>query len=388
MKSRLLLLTAGYGEGHNAAARALEAAANLEYGPGTATVADIFALSRPRANAYVRRWYLALINRAPGVWRSTYGWLDRSPRAGQLIALLAQERRLLGSLLARVQPEVVCSTYPLYAFMLQRLAWDARVPLPPHANVVTDSISINSLWWRAACTAWYVPNLDSADVLREAGVDPHRIRPLGFPVHPDFAQPAAELPVPGPASGQRPRVLYILNSRTPAAIETARQILQQEDWDITCTVGRNEALRAELDVIAQRRRRPAQVLGWTNEIPRLLLTHHVVVSKAGGATTQEAIAARCPMIVNQIVPGQEEGNYEFLRRHGIGDLAETPAVVIRTLQAAFAENAAVWRKWRASLARVSRPCAAREIVRELLAPGRPAANAEVRTEPTKAGGLG
>ena len=32
--------------------------------------------------------------------------------------------------------------------------------------------------------------------------------------------------------------------------------------------------------------------------------------------TQEAIAARCPMIVNQIVPGQEEGNYELLRRHG------------------------------------------------------------------------
>ena len=54
------------------------------------------------------------------------------------------------------------------------------------------------------------------------------------------------------------------------------------------------------------------------------MTHHVVVSKAGGATTQEAIAARCPMVVNQVVPGQEEGNCELLLRHGAGALATTP----------------------------------------------------------------
>ncbi len=334
-------------------------------------MSDVFALSRPRANTYVRRWYLSLINRAPGVWRSTYGWLDRSPRAGRMIALLGRERRLLGSLLARVQPEVVCSTYPLYAFMLERLARETRGQLPPHSNVVTDSISINSLWWRVPCAAWYVPNLDSADVLREAGIESSRIRPLGFPVHPAFATPTTELPPPVPARGHRPRVLYILNSRTAAAVETARVLLRQEAWDVTCTVGRNETLRAELDVLAQRRRHPARVLGWTREIPQLLMSHHVVISKAGGATTQEAIAARCPMIVNQIIPGQEEGNYEFLRRHDIGDLAETPAVVVRSLQHAFANDAAVWRKWRQALTLVSRPAAAQEIVRELLTRGQP-----------------
>ena len=35
-------------------------------------------------------------------------------------------------------------------------------------------------------------------------------------------------------------------------------------------------------------------------------------SKAGGATTQEAIAAKCPMIINQVVPGQEEGNARLI----------------------------------------------------------------------------
>ena len=33
------------------------------------------------------------------------------------------------------------------------------------------------------------------------------------------------------------------------------------------------------------------------------MTHHAVVSKAGGATTPEAINALCPMVVSQVVPG-------------------------------------------------------------------------------------
>ena len=44
------------------------------------------------------------------------------------------------------------------------------------------------------------------------------------------------------------------------------------------------------------------------------MTHHLVISKAGGATVQEAIAARCPMIVNQVIPGQEEGNARLIWR--------------------------------------------------------------------------
>jgi len=68
MAPRILVLTAGYGEGHNAAAQALAAAFN-EDAPDTALVVDIFALTCPRLNSFVRRAYLAAINGAPRVWR-------------------------------------------------------------------------------------------------------------------------------------------------------------------------------------------------------------------------------------------------------------------------------------------------------------------------------
>ncbi len=386
--TKVLILTASYGEGHNAAARNLAAAFDQILGPGQAGVTDLYALASPRLNAVLRRGYLALINGSPRLWSSVYAWTDRSRLLPGGLWMLRRETRLLADLIARERPDVICSTFPVYAFMLERLALEQRLSVP-HFNVVTDSISINSLWWRAACTGWFVPNTDSAEVLHRAGVESTRVHARGFPT-PAFIAENHHLAPPDlagpPAAGVHPRVLYIINSGTSRAAETARLLLAEHDWEITCAVGRDEALRRHLLEIANRRTRdagpgrsaPVHILGWTDQIPRLLLTHHLVVSKAGGATTQEAIAARCPMIVNQIVPGQEEGNYELLRRHGVGALATTPDAVVGACRRAFAWQGAVWRDWRAALATLSQPHAARAIAEHVLTEIEPATGAKTK----------
>jgi processive 1,2-diacylglycerol beta-glucosyltransferase len=366
MSARILIFTAGYGEGHNAAARALAAACDVEHGPGTARIVDLFALARPRFNSLARRAYLATINGAPKLWSRLYALIDRSNIVPRVLWLLGRERRLLARIIAEEQPAVLCSTYPVYSFLLARLAADGAA-LPPHFNVVTDSISINSLWWRAGAAGWFVPNPDSAAVMRRGGVEAERLHVTGFPVPAFFGEQAARLSPPDlTLAGNAPRVLYIINSGTNHAAETAQRLLDETAWEITIAVGRDELLRRELTLLAADRALPAHILGWTDQIPHLLMTHHVVISKAGGATTQEAIAARCPMLVNQIVPGQEEGNYELLRRTGAGALAETPDAVVTTLRTAFADRGQVWRQWRAALAPIVRNDAARVIARHLL----------------------
>jgi processive 1,2-diacylglycerol beta-glucosyltransferase len=374
MSGRVLILTAGFGEGHNAAARALAAACDAQHGPGTARVVDVFALAAPRLNAIARSTYIGIITRAPGLWNAVYRWLDRSPSAGRLLRMLALERRKLLEILRTESPAILCSTYPVYGFLLSELEREGH-RIPPHYSVVTDSISINSLWWRAGAAGWILPNADSADVMIAAGVPAAKLHVLGFPVAPLFADPPAGLTPGDLSTGSPPRVLCVVNSGTPVAAQIARRLLTDTDWEVTCTVGRNAKLESELMRLALNRRPPTRVLGWTDQIPRLLFTHHVVISKAGGATTQEALAARCPMIVNQIVPGQEEGNCELLRRHGIGALAETPSDVLATLRQAFADNGAVWRRWRRGTLALHRPRAAAEIAAFLLAEaGLPAAS--------------
>jgi processive 1,2-diacylglycerol beta-glucosyltransferase len=371
MRTRVLILTAGYGEGHNAAARALAAACDAAHGPGTAKMVDVFELAAPRFSRISRRAYLAVINATPHAWSAVYRWADRSTALPRLFWVLRREQRILQELIAHERPTVICSTYPVYAFLLEKLAHTHGLAVP-HFNIVTDSISINSLWWRAACAGWFVPNEDSAGVLRRGGVEAGRVYVRGFPVAPFFSAHAGEFQPPDLATGAAPRILYIINSGTRGATETARRLLAEPDWEITCAVGRDEKLHRQLTPLAANRARPAAILGWTDQIPRLLMTHNVVVSKAGGATTQEAIAARCPMVVNQIVPGQEEGNFELLRRYGAGALAETPDAVVATLRRAFLDGGWVWRRWREALALLTRPDAARDIAAQIIALSREA----------------
>lgn len=356
----VLIFTASYGEGHNAAARSLVAAFDQLGGRGTAQLMDPWATLSPRRDRLARSAYYTVINRAPHLWSAFYGWLDRSRPLPGCLWMLKPEIRWLEGVLRDESPLAICSTYPVFAFMLEFLRRERGWRVPSY-NVVTDSISINSMWWLAECDGWFLPNEDSAQVLREAGCPPDRLHVKGFPVAPIFAQtnlPWSTQPL-GPAV--RPKVLFIITSGAHRALETARQLLEATDWDLTFAVGRDVALRRRIENAAQGRAAPFQVLGWTDRIPELLMTHHAVISKAGGATTQEAIAAHCPMIVNQIVPGQEEGNYELLRRHGIGGRADTPTEVLAILRTAFADGGRGWRDWRQRLQALAQPAAAAAI---------------------------
>lgn len=369
---RVLILTAGFGEGHNAAARNLAAAIDELEGPGTAVVADLFAEASPRLNQLSRKAYLGMINRTPRLWNLFYAWVDRSQVFPRHLWFLRKEMAVLGRLLRELGPEAVCSTYPVYGFMTERLHAEGRLKVPFY-SVVTDSISINTLWTRPANEGWFVPNPETAEVLWEHGVPGYRIHDLGFPVQRYFSREGLGLNPPDLAAGARPRVLYMIHSGLLHAEGTARALLEETDWELTLAVGRDEGLRRRLEAPCEHRRQrgiPTTLLSWTNQIPQLLLTHHAVISKAGGATTQEAIAAHCPMIVNQIVPGQEEGNYELLRRRGIGAHAEAPAAVVAALRSAFADQGRVWHGWRRALTELARPEASLDIARKVLAGAR------------------
>ncbi len=371
----ILILTAGYGEGHNSAARALQAAFN-EYPDVSAELIDLFALHAPRFNEVSRRGYLKLINTAPGVWSQVYRWLDRSPRVPALFRALAGQRRLLAEIIRAKNPTAIISTYPVYAWLLNRLRADG-LEFCPHHTVITDAITINSLWYRTPAAGWFVTDPDSAVFLRERGLPANKVHVSGFPVALPFAdRPPHLLPPKAPR-----RILFMINTARSPALAIVRALLKQPQWSLTITAGRDEAFRRELQALAAKGPAKAEVLGWTNRIPELLMTHHAVISKAGGATTQESINALCPMLISQIVPGQEEGNYELLRRHEAGALATTPEEIVTTLQRAFADDGVLWKRWRANLERLARPAAARAIAARVLTPAAGApAHASVRVE--------
>src|SRR6266403_6117034 len=227
--------------------------------------------------------------------------------------------------------------------------------------VVTDSITVNAIWYRCEADYFLVPNEQSAAVVRAGKIAPDKIKTFGFPVSPQFADPKRDRPLPTAGSGAR--VLYVINAGTRRAPELVRKLLDL-DIHLTITVGRDERLRRAVEAAIGDRK--IDIVGWTDQLPRMLGASHLLIGKAGGATVQETIAAACPMIVNHIVSGQEEGNARLIVETNSGALALTADAVIAEVQRAFADGAKQWQIWRDSISRMSRPRASLDIAEFLL----------------------
>lgn len=364
---KALIFTAGFGEGHNTAARNIRD--GLEFVGGAdvqVEVIDLFDDCYGRLNDMVRSAYITAINRAPKLWQGIYDLLDNTSVVENNLIALSRMKKALDQLLREAQPDIVCSTYPLYNYLIEELFQNGRERTFLQVTMVTDSISVNSLWYRAESDYYLVPNEDTAKVLRQAGVAEDKIRVFGFPVQLAFVQEESRVSLPPPGPDQPPRVLYIINSGKNKAPKIVEQLLELPEIRLTVTVGRDAKLHREILTMTEPVRDRVEVIGWTTKMPELLMTHHLVISKAGGATVQEAIAAECPMVVNQIVPGQEEGNYELLRRNHCGVLAEKPKDVAAWVKKAFEADAALWRVWKKGMREISVPDSSIRIARFLL----------------------
>ena len=97
-----------------------------------------------------------------------------------------------------------------------------------------------------------------------------------------------------------------------------------------------------------------------------MMRSHLVIGKAGGAAVQEALAAHCPMLVNQVIPGQEEGNARLIEELGVGVVAEKNKEVARWVRQAFELKGALWRRRRERSELVGRTDASLRIARLVL----------------------
>jgi processive 1,2-diacylglycerol beta-glucosyltransferase len=355
---KILILTAGFGDGHNAAARNLRDAIEILDEDARAEVLDLFADSYGAFNTLARKTYLGMVQYAPRLWGGIYSMLE-SPLVGNQLGHFPRVQELLEKILGETQPDCVVSTYPIYAHVIQKIYQSHHERPFKLITVVTDSITVNSAWFRAPSDFFCMANEASAGALRKNGVADKQIHILGFPVSPVFTENPNTLPLP---MGDEPRrVLYIINTGKKKAGKAVDRLLELDNIHFTLTVGRDPELRAKLIERTRDSADRVRILGWTNQIPELMMSHHLVISKAGGATVQEAIAARCPMIINQVIPGQEEGNAELIWRYHLGAIAEKNKEVAELVENAFAKKAAQWNEWRANLKKISQPDAALRI---------------------------
>jgi len=365
---KVLIFTAGFGEGHNTAARnicdALEFIAPDEV---NVEVLDLFETCYGKLNEFVKKAYLTTINKTPRVWGKIYDLIDNTRMVQSNMVALRRMRNSLDELLRIAEPDVILSTYPVYNYLIDEIYSDGRARNFSQITVITDSLSINSVWYRCSSDYFLVANEGSARVLRQANIEEEKIRVFGFPVTHKFAS----LPLKRPDIAEGLKVLYMINSGKREAPEVARKLSARKDIHLTITVGRDADLKKDIEEATENAVNPVELHGWTTKIPELLTTHHLLISKAGGATVQESVASCTPMIITQVVPGQEEGNARLIVENNCGLLAVTPTAILEGIDLALANKGEKYREWQANITKISLPNASLDIARFVLESGVP-----------------
>src|SRR5260370_705283 len=208
---KILISTAGFGEGHNTAARNIRDALELVAADEVSVqVVDLFDRCYGKLNEFLRKAYIAAINRTPRVWGKIYSVIDGTQFVESNMVMLAKMKRSMIDLLSQIEPDAIVSTYPLYNYVIDEVYPEGEPRPFSQITVVTDSITVNSVWYRSASDYFIVANEDTAAVLRAGGVTDDRIRIFGFPVTHPFAE-MTDRRYYSSDNGPR-RGLYMINS--------------------------------------------------------------------------------------------------------------------------------------------------------------------------------
>ena len=308
-KPRVLLLSATSGAGHVRAAQALEKAFLAR---GDCLVEHIDALryvSKLFQRVYDKA-YISMVRRAPELMgllyeRTDQPWQHSRPR-------LALDRLNTGPmirLLKRVQPDLCVATHFLPA---EIIAWlIAKKKLQAHNAIVVTDYDVHAMW---LCR--------TVDI----GIPRQTICVTGIPIDPVFAVP---LPLVEARKhlGLDAEATVILISAGGYGLGPIEQLVKellelQRPWQIVAIAGKAEKTRKRLDELSKSASKlPSgaprlRAVGFTTEMDKYMAAADLLVGKAGGLTTSEALARALPMALIEPIPGQEERNADHLLEAG------------------------------------------------------------------------
>jgi len=132
--------------------------------------------------------------------------------------------------------------------------------------------------------------------------------------------------------------------------------------------GKNEDLRAAAETIALEAPFPIKVIGYSDEIEKLMNAANVMISKLGGLTTFEAFACRVPIIADVVTDPmpQEQGTANLIAERGAGVMLKRPADIVPVLRRMM-EDELHYSRMRAATVGLAIPNSTRNIVEEITA---------------------
>ena len=334
-KKRILVLYADAGFGHRSAANALIAALAEMYGD---------------------QIHIDLVNpledrRTPSILRdsqSDYDKMVRSTRelykfgfqaSDQMVtntlfesALTVMLFEVMRDVVRRYDPDVIASTYPLYQAPLEAVFTISRRYVPV-ITIVTDLATVHRIWFNNMVDLCLVHTARVREIALDAGMKPRQVQITGIPVHPRLGNETRSPEAIREELGWRKDLVTVLvvGSRRVYNLPEVLRALNHSGLPIQLVVvaGGDDELYRQFE--ETKWHIPTQIYNFVRNMPDLMRASDLVVCKAGGLIVTESLACGLPMILVDVIPGQETGNANYVVDGGAGELGESPIEVLEVL---------------------------------------------------------
>jgi len=358
----IAILSCNYGGGHQRVAEVLVDELHRRLPGCRAEIYDyIETYIGHYPNIVLTACYFGSVRWAPWLYRWFYYATSAiSPRSPLQRCINSLGKRRLAAFLRAQRPDIVVSTYCLPAGVMSELKRERLIDVPC-VTVITDH-AIHSQWIHPETDLYLVSSDHVRHGIVTRGTPPERVIATGIPVAPAFGALLNRQALRR-QYGLDPDLFTVLvmvgaYNLMRGALDVYRStVALPRPAQFLFVCGKDERLRQTIEHLARKASISVRVFGYVREIPELMAMSDLTISKAGGVTSAEALAAELPMVLVNPIPGQEEENTAFLQAVGAATVALRPTD-LRPLITDLLDHPCRLERLREGARRIKRPDAA------------------------------
>lgn len=318
---RVLILSCNTGEGHNSAGNALrEVFGQAGISCEMRNFLDLFSHSVSRL---ISDGQVFLYRHIP----KAFGWgyrLESDHPSKSLIKLCYSVTESLWTLIREGGYDTVICVHVFPALTLTEMLRRYHPDLATY--FVSTDYTCHPFVSATALSTYFIPHQALAPEFTACGIPETKLLATGIPIYPTFEQKRprdlvrAELGLPA----DRRIVLLSGGSIGCGPIRKLTAKLKRElpmGAMLAVICGTHTRLREQLAPYAARDR--VQIIGYTRRMSDYMDAADLLLTKAGGLCTTEAIAKRLPLIYIDAVPGCETHNLRFGTQYGYALTADS-----------------------------------------------------------------
>lgn len=362
MKKKILYLFSDTGGGHRSAATAImRAVEHLRKDAYSQEMADVFADCSGFLNVFAKL-YAPVIKYSPKLWGQLYYWLDDERKLERLEQMSRPfVLKELTKLILNKMPEIIVSVHPLVNHLTVKAIRESGLKIP-FIVVITDPVTLHRVWITPEIDLCIVATPEAKKLAIRYGMPEKKIKVIGMPIDPKFFLKVKA------KDKLNPKLFTILLMGGGEGAGKMNKIIEEFDrtrfdGQLIVIAGRNKRLEAWLRRRAAGFDFPLRIFGFTDKVHELMAESDLIITKAGPGTIAEALAMSLPLIITSWLPGQEEGNVEFVVRENIGRVSKDPRRVVELVDEI--RETSEFEEMKKNIKRVSRPQAALEIARQI-----------------------